>query len=230
MDTIEMKSVIIGAGKYGEVYLSYLREAGVNVIGFLDDDETLHSKRIWGLPIFGDTTLLPDLRSRYGVEAIYCPIGSNRIRSNFLEEARRCGYLTPNFIHRDVIVSPDVEIASEGVYILCGTILMPHVKIEKDVMISVGTSIVHHTVLRQGVFVSNGVNVGASIIAEKYAYIGMGSTIMTGVTRIGTDCLIGAGAVVIRDVPDGAVMAGLPAKIIKYKPEYAPQEPAAPAK
>ena len=33
-----MKSVIIGAGTYGEVYLAYLQEAGVDVVGFLDDD------------------------------------------------------------------------------------------------------------------------------------------------------------------------------------------------
>ena len=33
-----MKCVIIGAGKYGEVYLSFLSEAGFEIIGFLDDD------------------------------------------------------------------------------------------------------------------------------------------------------------------------------------------------
>ena len=33
-----MKSVIMGAGTYGEVYLAYLREAGVQVVGFVDDD------------------------------------------------------------------------------------------------------------------------------------------------------------------------------------------------
>ena len=42
---------------------------------------------------------------------------------------------------------------------------------------------------------------------------------MTGIHKLGEDCMIGAGAVVIRDVPDGAVMAGVPAKIIRIKKE-----------
>ena len=33
-----MKSVIIGAGTYGEVYLAYLQEAGIEIVGFLDDN------------------------------------------------------------------------------------------------------------------------------------------------------------------------------------------------
>ena len=40
-------------------------------------------------------------------------------------------------------------------------------------------------------------NLGASLTAEKYAYLGMGCTIMTGVKTLGEDCLIGAGAVII---------------------------------
>lgn len=40
---------------------------------------------------------------------------------------------------------------------------------------------------------------------------------MTGIHELGENCLVGAGAVVIKDVPDNAVVAGVPAKIIKYK-------------
>ena len=52
-----MKSVIIGAGTYGEVYLAYLQEAGVEIVGFLDDDPRLSTKRYvaflyWGNWIF----------------------------------------------------------------------------------------------------------------------------------------------------------------------------------
>ena len=215
-----MKSIIIGAGKYGEVYLSYLREAGVDVIGFLDDDDAAQSKLFGGLPVLGKTNTLPELKDKIGIEAVYCPLGNNRVRVKFLQRARELGYKTPNYIHPKAYISPNVEIGKNGVYILGNTYIMPHVTICDDVMISVGANIIHHTTLNQGVFVSNGVNLGASLIAHECAYIGMGSTIMTGVFNLGKDCLIGAGAVVIKDVPDGAVMAGVPAKIIKYKPEY----------
>lgn len=47
-------------------------------------------------------------------------------------------------------------------------------------------------------------------------WIGNRVTILPGV-RIGTGVIIGAGAVVTRDVPDFAVIGGVPAKIIKYR-------------
>lgn len=48
----------------------------------------------------------------------------------------------------------------------------------------------------------------------EYAWIGAGATILRGV-RVGRHSVVGAGAVVTKDVPDYAVVAGNPAKIIK---------------
>lgn len=212
-----MRSVIIGAGTYGEVYLAYLQNAGVEVIGFLDDNKSLQGTFVRNIPVLGGTELLPSIKDTHKIEAIYCPIGNNKLRVNFLEKARILGYKIPNYIHPSVIIAPAVNISSQGVYILAGTIIMPYVEIEDFVMISVGANIIHHSTLKKGTFVSNGVNLGASLIAKEYSYIGMGSTIMTGVKELGTNCLIGAGAVVIKDVPDNAVMAGVPAKILRIK-------------
>ena len=47
-------------------------------------------------------------------------------------------------------------------------------------------------------------------------WIGMRSIIMPGV-KIGNGVIIGAGAIVTKDVPDYAVVAGVPAKVIKYR-------------
>ena len=211
-----MKSIIIGAGKYGQVYLSYLLESGVDIIGFLDDDDSVQSKLINGLPVLGKTDFMPDLREKFGVEAIYCPLGNNRVRVKYLQRAKELGFSTPNYIHPSVILSPDVKLG-EGVYILLGSKVMPLTEIEDYVMISMSVNVAHHSILRKGTFLSTGCNFGASIIAEENTYCGIGSTIMTGLHRLGKDCLIGAGAVVTKDVPDSAVMAGVPAKVIKYR-------------
>lgn len=48
-----MKSIIIGAGTYGEVYAAYLQEGGVDIVGFLDDNVNLHAKYVRGIPVLG---------------------------------------------------------------------------------------------------------------------------------------------------------------------------------
>jgi len=51
-------------------------------------------------------------------------------------------------------------------------------------------------------------------VIRKNAKIGANSTILPGIV-IGENALVGAGAVVVRDVPDGAVVVGNPARIVK---------------
>ena len=52
------------------------------------------------------------------------------------------------------------------------------------------------------------------------------ATILTGVT-LADDSMIGAGAVVSRDTEPGGVYAGVPAKLVRHKPDL-PKRPAPP--
>lgn len=54
------------------------------------------------------------------------------------------------------------------------------------------------------------------VLIKKNAWIGMNVTICPGVT-IGAYAVVGAGAVVTKDVPDYAVVGGVPAKVIRYQ-------------
>ena len=57
---------------------------------------------------------------------------------------------------------------------------------------------------------------GTEIFVGDNCYVGTGATVL-GPVRIGNNVTIAAGAVVTKDVPDNVVVAGVPAKIVKYK-------------
>lgn len=55
----------------------------------------------------------------------------------------------------------------------------------------------------------------APIVLKKNVWVGSNATILSGVT-IGENAIVGAGSVVTKDVPDNAIVGGVPAKVIKY--------------
>jgi acetyltransferase-like isoleucine patch superfamily enzyme len=58
------------------------------------------------------------------------------------------------------------------------------------------------------------------IVIDDDAWLGVGVIVLDGV-RIGKSAVIGAGAVVNRDVPDRTIVAGVPARVLKYQTELA---------
>lgn len=204
--------IIIGAGTYGQVYAEYLKDH-YNIIGFYDDNISLKNTSINGVMVLGkvEDAYLLDTST-----AVFIPIGNNPVRVKLLKSFKERGFPIPSFIHDKTIIHSSVKIG-EAVYILPGTTVMPLSSISDFCMISVNSTISHHTILKPGVFVSFGANVGASITLEDLAYLGIGSTIMTGVNTVGASSLIGAGAVVIKDVPKGATMVGNPARVLPSK-------------
>lgn len=59
--------------------------------------------------------------------------------------------------------------------------------------------------------------VGKELVIGENAFVGAKSTILYNCNYIGKNAVIGTGSVVTKDVPDNAIVAGNPAKIIKYR-------------
>jgi len=214
MEVIKMKEdcIIVGAGTYGQVYAEYLKE-DYNILGYIDDNKEIINSSIGDHKVLGDFDYLLnriDLSTN-----VFIPIGNNKVRTSLLKKVIDKGFKTPNFIHSDCQIHESVNIG-KCVYILPGTNIMPLTIINDFVLISMGVNIAHHTIIEEGCFFSQGSNIGASVHFEKNVFCGIASTVMTGVKNVGEDALIGAAAVIIRDVPKNAIVVGNPGKIIKY--------------
>lgn len=81
--------------------------------------------------------------------------------------------------------------------------------INKDCCIGSNCSVSHHVTLGRK---SREPNKGCPTLGDR-VYIGPGAVII-GAIHIGNDAAIGANAVVTKDVPDNAVVAGIPARVI----------------
>jgi acetyltransferase-like isoleucine patch superfamily enzyme len=124
------------------------------------------------------------------------------------------------------------------------------VEIQRGVQIGTNCKISSHTFICEGIYIEDSVFIGHNVcfINDRYpqatvdghlqtdadwlleatrvgqgASIGSGAIIMCGVS-IGERALVGAGSVVVRDVPANAIVAGNPARILRYHDGCAPDE------
>lgn len=115
--------------------------------------------------------------------------------------------------------------------IIFSIVLPPSTQVGKRVTFAYqGLAVVVHAraVIGDDVYVGAQVIIGgrsgehAVPVIEKGAFLGAGSRVL-GPIRIGVNAVVAAGALVINDVEDGQVVAGVPAKVIKSTRRESPQ-------
>lgn len=203
---------IVGAGTYGEAMCELAEILGYEVKGFYDEDEKKQGLAIMDHFVLGKFSDLND--EKIAGNNYIVAIGNNSIRSKIMTKINNSGGHTPTLIHPTATISPSAEIG-KGVYIQANAHIWTKVKIDDYCIISPNVVIAHHSVVGKACLVSTLTGVGASINIEDKVFIGMGCTIVTGMNTVGENSIIGAGAVVLKDVDKNSVYAGVPAKKIR---------------
>lgn len=196
---------LYGASGHGKVVIEIAELLGLNVVAFVDDNESL--KQLYHIPVYLE--IPDDLR-----------VGVISIGNNYIRKRLAClfmDYSFPTLVHPKATISTRATVA-KGTVIMAGVTINTNVQIGAHVIVNTNASIDHDSVLEDFVHVSPNVALSGGVIVGEGTHIGVGACVIPEI-RIGKWATIGAGTVVITDVPDYAVVVGNPGKIIKYNNE-----------
>lgn len=210
------KLIIVGAGGFAREVAWLVERINATepvweLLGFTDDNPKLWGNIINGYPVLGGVQVLVEHKDAY----VVCAVGSAKVRKLLInkiqEEFSDIRFAT--LVDPTVQMSQHVEVG-EGSIICAGSIATVNILIGAHVHINLDCTIGHDAVLEDFVTVYPSVNISGMTRFGQCVELGTGAQITQGIS-VGTHTIIGAGAVVIRDIPDSCTAVGNPAKVIK---------------
>lgn len=211
------KIAIIGAGGFGRevkflIDRINLKHPTYEIIGFYDDNTNLPDV-IHGIPFLGS---IEDLIAREEPISLALGIGIPAVKRKIVSRLNSCNHFKyPALLDPSVVVSNDNVTIGDGSVVCAGVIITCNIKIENFVTLNLSCTVGHDTIIRSFASFMPSVNISGEVLIEEAVYIGTGAKIINQL-EIGSDTVVGAGAVVSKSLPEKCTAVGIPAKPIKF--------------
>ncbi len=210
---MKSRCVILGGGGHAKVVIEALR-AGTCIEPFVivDADPGRKGQLLLGISIVGDDSELSAILES-GVTLAVSGIGGvrdNQPRRRIVQNAIHVGFTAAGVVHPGAIVSPSANVSGSA-QILAGAVIGPDAVVGEGAIVNSRAVVEHDCVIGEYAHVASGAVVAGNVRVGPLAHIGAGATIREGIT-IGNRSTVGAGAAVVRDVQDGQVVVGVPAR------------------
>jgi sugar O-acyltransferase (sialic acid O-acetyltransferase NeuD family) len=207
--------VIIGAGGSGREVLEILKDRNRvdgtwDIVGFIDEAPELKGQIINGYPVLGG---LDWLEKQSDKPACICSVNSCDARKKLVEKMEKINAEFVNVIHPAAHIG-DTVVLGRDIIVYAGSLLTANITVGDHVHINFSNGIGHDVVIGPYCTISGLVNVNGNVKLGEGVFIGSGATIVPD-RSIGNWAKIGAGAVVIDDIPEGVTAVGVPARPIK---------------
>jgi len=196
---------LYGASGHAKVICESLESQRRIPYGLIDDNPNVTS--LLDYPVYNtlqQAAVEPD-------DEFIISIGSNRIRKMVAQKLS--GVKFTQAIHTSAVISPRSSMG-QGTVVMANVSVNVHSTIGEHVILNTNCSIDHDCVVSNFVHISPNVALAGDVQVGEGTQVGIGACVKQGI-RIGKWVMIGAGAVIIKDVPDYAVVVGNPGRIIK---------------
>jgi sugar O-acyltransferase (sialic acid O-acetyltransferase NeuD family) len=212
---MELRPIVIwGATGQALVVNEFARQVGLEIRALVDNDPELRSP-IEGVPLLHG---LAQLESWLGEQVAGADIGAviavggvrGRERLELAARLLALGLEPVRAIHPAAYVARDAR-CGPGLQVMAGAVVGARAELGSQCLINTGATVDHECVLADGVHVGPGAHLAGCVRVGEHSFLGTGAIILPRVT-IGEDVVVGAGAVVNKDLPNGVVAMGNPAK------------------
>ena len=165
----------------------------LEVLGFIDNDPKKKGTTFLGWPVFGGFEVLAD-HVRDDVRFLNLHTGSTRVRYETSRHMAEAGCRFANLVH------PSVDLAMTT--------------LGDNSSVHIGAMIGHETRIGNSVFIAHACSVSGLVEISDGVFMGTNATVLPRV-KIGRWATIGAGSVVLKDVPDFATVVGNPGRVVR---------------
>jgi sugar O-acyltransferase (sialic acid O-acetyltransferase NeuD family) len=197
-----MKDVVIfGAGEFAEIAHFYFTNDSPRRVAAFTVNATYLDR-----PSFKDLPVVPfeELEKlfppeKYDMFVAVAYVGVNRVRATKVLEAEAKGYRLANYVSSRARLWPGLRVG-QNTFIMEFTETQPFVEIGRNVIIWAASKIGFHVRIGDHCWITTAVIGGTATVGD-YSFIGINATISSYVS-VGDSCVIGAGAVILKDTKD----------------------------
>lgn len=161
----------------------------------------------------------PDRDSDY-----YIGIGDNRIRRSYFDRLAAIDIVPANCIAPTAWIAGTARLGA-GVFVGAGAVVGAGARLCDNAMLNNLSLLDHDSLLGEDSHAAVGVIIGAELRIGRGAFLGMKSCVISRVD-VGDGAFVMAGAVVVKPVPAGAKVGGIPARIMTAAPPGSDGPPA----
>jgi sugar O-acyltransferase (sialic acid O-acetyltransferase NeuD family) len=204
--------VVIGAGEQGAIAYEYFTyDSPHEVVAFAVEPQFREGDEFCGLPLLA----LDELAAAYppATHRAFVAVSSthlNRVRRRLYDVVKSAGYDCVSYVSSRAFVWHNVEIG-ENTFVFEANVLQHGVKVGDNVILWSGNHVGHQTVIEDDVFIASHAVISGFCTIGRSAYLGVNCCVANNL-ELAADCVIGAGAVVVKPTDARQVYVGNPAK------------------